>query len=235
MAFFLFGKKKKRSTRKKKGLGRKPPAALLRKCRKLKIKTTMRKGRSRVYRKISVLKKLVAKKMRKHRKGRKARKSRRRVVRYRFGFGSRGSRFGADFSNAGPSNYGYNQSVVQTPGILSQSSQMVNSATNANRPSGLGLPGEFVPTYGVNRKFFTEDVPTQVGPNWNFMGQPDGTSYGVGGPFYRFTKPAAAGAFGRRTRRFGRGGCGTPLMKRDASGKCVYKKLKRKSKMFRGL
>ena len=110
----------------------------------------------------------------------------------------RRSRFGSaigDFSNAGPSNYGYNQKVKQYPGTLSQSSQMVTSSTNQYRPTGLGLPGEYIPTYGVNRPFFTESVPTQVGPNWNFMGQPDGTMYPVGGPFVGYRSPA----FGKET------------------------------------
>ena len=216
MAFFLFGKKKKaakRSTRKKGS--KKPPAALLRKCRKLKIKCTRKVGGRRVYRKTSLLKKLISKKMRKG--------TRRSTRRRSAGFGRRRvSRFGAvgDFSNAGPSSYGYNQSVVQKPGILNQSSQIVTAATNGSRPSGLGLPGEYVPTYGVGRPFFNETVPTQVGPNWNFMGQPDGTAFAVGGPFVGYRAPAS---FGRRARRFGGGGCGSPYLKRDASGKCVRK------------
>lgn len=54
---FLFGKKRKmRKTTKK------PPAALLKKCRKYRIKTTMKKGGKKVYRKVSVLKKLIKKK-----------------------------------------------------------------------------------------------------------------------------------------------------------------------------
>jgi hypothetical protein len=224
MAFFLFGKKRKaakRSTRKKGA--KKPPAALLRKCRKLKIKCTRKVGGRRVYRKTSLLKKLVSKKMRKSRKGGRRSTRRRSTHRRSVGFGRRRiSRFGAvgDFSNAGPSSYGYNQGVVQKPGILNQSSQIVTAATNGSRPSGLGLPGEYVPTYGVGRPFFNETVPTQVGPNWNFMGQPDGSAYAVGGPFVGYRAPAS---FGRRSRRFGGGGCGSPYLKRDASGKCVRK------------
>jgi len=202
MAFFLFGKKKKKSRKM-----RKPPAAVLRKCRKLKIKCTKKMGRKRVYKSVAVLKKLIAKKM-KMKKKKVHRKSRKvhRKIRFGFGFGSKSkSRFGAtgDFSNSGPADYGYNQAVVQKPGILSQSSQMVSSSTNDARPTGLGLPGEYIPTYGVNRPFFGEGVPTQVGPNWNFMGQPDGTAFAVGGPFNRYTSPAT---FGRIKRRFGGSG-----------------------------
>lgn len=196
MATFLFGKKKRRTTRKKGS--RKPPASLLRKCKKLKIKCTRKVGNRRVYRKTSILKKLVSKKMKMHRrKGRKVHR-RRRVHRRSTGFGRiRKSRFGADFSNAGPSNYGYDQKVIQNPGILNQSSQIVTATTNDSRPTGLGLPGEFVPTYGVGRPFFNETVPTQVGPNWNFMGQPDGSAFAVGGPFVGYKLPASFGR-GRR-------------------------------------
>jgi len=276
MAFFLFGKKR-RSTRKK-ASPKKPPAKILRMCKKLKIKCTMKRGGKRVYRKVSVLKKLISRK-----KGRKARKTvRRRSVRRSFGFGfgaahntprtpaqptldtpripelpdtttprtpamsienyvknfcnGAGYKFGArrgrgrshfgfgaegDFSNAGPAGYGYNQPVVQKPGILNQSSQIVTSSTNDARPSGLGLPGEYVPTYGVYRPFFGENVPTQVGPNWNFMGQPDGSAFAVGGPFNRYVAPASFGRRGRR--RFGGGGCGSPFLTRNADGKCVFK------------
>ena len=321
MAFFLFGKK--RSTRKKTS-PKKPPAKILRMCKKLKIKCTVKRGSKRVYRKVSVLKKLISRKMKKACKGSKtahrtkSRKVRRSVsfgssshtradctpslkklwpfgadfgpvppgmtqatpdqietirycdnngffpppsgtgpgnwptidsdikklckdsatnlgrrrgrghrsVRGRFGFGE-----ASDFSNAGPAGYGYNQPVVQKPGILDQSSQIVSSSTNGSRPPGLGLPGEYTPTYGVYRPFFGENVPTQVGPNWNFMGQPDGSAFAVGGPFNRYLAPAS---FGRRGRReFGGGGCGSTFMKRDSRGKCVFKsksELKEKAK-----
>ena len=225
MAFFLFG-----NSRKKRTSIKKPPAAILRKCKKFKIKCTMKKGGKRVYRKTSILKKLISKKMRKMRKRNKKNRKVRRKVRFGFGFGSvkvsRKSRFGAagDFSNSGPANYAYNQPVVQKPGILNQSSQIVTARTNDTRPTGLGLPGEYTPTYGVYRPFFGENVPTQVGPNWNFMGQPDGTAFAVGGPFNRYTAPASFGRRGRRVRRFGGGGCGSPLYTRDpVTGKCVYK------------
>jgi hypothetical protein len=214
MAFFLFGKKR-RSTRKK-ASPKKPPAKILRMCKKLKIKCTVKRGGKRVYRKVSVLKKLISRKKGRKTVSRSAGFGARRRHKARFGFGAE-----ASFSNAGPAGYGYNQPVVQKPGILNQSSQIVSSSTNDARPSGLGLPGEYLPTYGVYRPFFGENVPTQVGPNWNFMGQPDGSAFAVGGPFARYTAPAS---FGRRGRRgFGAGGCGSPLLTRDANGKCVFK------------
>ena len=55
MGFFSFGKKRKLHKR-----SRKPPAALLKKCRKHHIKTTMKKGGKKVYRKVSILKKLLS-------------------------------------------------------------------------------------------------------------------------------------------------------------------------------
>ena len=193
MGFFSFGKRKaKRST---KGRGRKPPAAILKKCKKLRIKVLIKKGKKRVYRKISLLKKLIKRKMKSkktHRKSRKSHRKTRKVVRRRFGFGS------APFSN-NVANYGYNQPVVQNLGNLPQTNQYVTAASNDLRPPELTLSQKDVPTMGVYRPFFGEQVPTQVGPrDLMFMGQPDGTSFPVGVPFARFTTP-----FGRRrkTRR----------------------------------
>jgi hypothetical protein len=57
------------------------------------------------------------------------------------------------------------------------------------------LDEAFVPAFGTFRPFFTEKVPTTVGPSWNFMGQPDGTLYPVGGPFNRYT------SYGKRRRK----------------------------------
>ena len=58
---FLFGKKRK-ATRKSRKVNKKPPAKILRMCKKLKIKTTVKRGKRRVYKKVSVLKKLIARK-----------------------------------------------------------------------------------------------------------------------------------------------------------------------------
>jgi len=60
-SLFGFGKRRRRSA--KKG-GRKPPSALLKKCRKLRVKTTVKRGSKRVYKKVSVLKKLCSRKVR---------------------------------------------------------------------------------------------------------------------------------------------------------------------------
>ena len=57
MLEFLFGKKRKTS-RKVKG---KPPAKMLKMCRRLKIKATKKLGSHRVYKSQAVLKKLIAK------------------------------------------------------------------------------------------------------------------------------------------------------------------------------
>jgi len=178
---FSFGKKR-RTVKKVKSMKR-PPARLLKMCKKYKIKCTRKVGRKRVYKSVTVLKRQLRKKM-KHRKVRKVRKVRR--VRRKFHFGG----------NAAPitpvSNYGYNQSVPKASGVLSQSSQVVTASNNINRPPGFGLEQASLPTYGVYRPFFTENVPTTVGPSWNFMGQPDGSLFPVGGPFSRYT------SFGKR-------------------------------------
>ena len=133
MGLFSFGKKRKKVSRKK--LIRKPPAALLKRCRKHHIKTTMKKGGRRVYRKVSLLKKLLKKKMRKARKSRKSRKVTRKAHRKvyrrrRMGFGLDGSVFNK------PDNFGYNQKVQQSPGILSQTISTVNAVPTINKFSG---------------------------------------------------------------------------------------------------
>ena len=187
MGFFSFGKRKK-SKRSTKGLGRKPPAAILKKCKKLRIKVLVKKGKKRVYRKLSLLKKLIKRKMKKSKRSKRSKKSK-RVLRRRFGFGS------AAFSN-NVQNYGYNQPVVQNLGSLPQTNQYVTSASNDLRPPELSLSQSDAPIMGVYRPFFGEQVPTQVGPrDLMFMGQPDGTSFPVGGPFAKFTTP-----FGRKRR-----------------------------------
>ena len=195
MGLFSFGKKRKKVSRRK--LIRKPPAALLKRCRKHHIKTTMKKGGRRVYRKVSLLKKLLKKKMRKLRKARKT--TSRKVARRKFcrrrrtGFGLDGSVF------TKPDNFGYNQQVQQSPGTLSQTISTVNEKNNFSRPEGFTFQDGQLPAYGVFRDFFGESVPTQVPANYNFMGQQDGSYMPVGAPFQRYTKP---NSFGKKLRRY---------------------------------
>jgi hypothetical protein len=87
MGFFLFGKKR-RSTRKK-ASPKKPPAKILRMCKKLKIKCTVKRGNKRVYRKTSILKKLISRKkaLKIRRKTRRKTRKVRRVSRRSVGFG----------------------------------------------------------------------------------------------------------------------------------------------------
>jgi hypothetical protein len=188
--FFSFGKKKRtlRSTKK----SRKPPAALIRMCKKHGIKCTRKVGRKRVYKSVSVLKKQLRRK-KNLKKKKKSKSVKRKSVRRKSA--RRSFRFGDAASFTPASNYGYNQSVPQAAGVLSQSSQVVTAANNANRPPGFGVDPAALPIYGVYRPFFTENVPTSVGPSWNFMGQPDGSLYPVGGPFSGYT------SFGKRRRR----------------------------------
>jgi len=78
---FEFGKKRRHRSRTKKSSVRKPPASLLKLCKKHHIKTTKKVGNRRVYKKIGVLKKQLRRKMSKRRKMRKVHR-RRRVARF---------------------------------------------------------------------------------------------------------------------------------------------------------
>ena len=187
--FFGFGKRRKNKTKQ----SQKPPARLIKMCRKHKIKCTRKVGHRRVYKSITVLKRQLHKKMKMLKKKRSVKKTvkpkKKRSVKRRFHFGN-----AAAFIQ--PSNYGYNQKVEQAQGTLSQSSQVITPETNINRPPGFGVDTNSLPINGVYRPFFTEQVPTQVGPNSiGFMGQPNGSLYPVGGPFNKFT------SFGKRSRR----------------------------------
>ena len=194
MRLFSFGKNIKRKVSKK------PPSSIIKKCKKLKIKITKKVGNRRVYKKLSVLKKLIKLKM-KVRKSRKGKRKGGRIKR-RFRFGS--VDLSPDDFNQ-PKNYGYNNEVKQSPGVLSQSSMVVNNLNKNERPGDFKLDDSTGDVYGVYRPFFTEKVPTQIGPNSiGFMGQPDGSLYAVGGPFAGYT------SFGkRRTRRRPRPGPST--------------------------
>jgi hypothetical protein len=170
MAFLLFGKKRKVRRQNKK-----PPAALLRLCKKCRIKIFKHVGKKKVYRAIGLLKRLCAKKAKRMHKTHKikcVRKCRRGRRSMGFGYTS-GSLMGAPFQS--PSNYGYNQPVIQSQQTLSQ--------TNTSS--------------GVNREFFGQQVPTQLPPNWDFMGQPGGQPpVAVGSPFYEYATPISS--FGSR-------------------------------------
>ena len=61
LSFFSFGKKKRRTSKR----NSKPPTRLLKMCKKYRIKVTRKIGRKRVYKKVSVLKKQLRKKIHK--------------------------------------------------------------------------------------------------------------------------------------------------------------------------
>jgi len=205
--FFSFGKKKRKSPKKvkkgvKKVVNRKPPTRLIKACKKFHIKVTKKVGKHRVYKKVSLLKKLLKNKLKRTKKT--VKRVKKHAVKRRFRFGN-----AATFTQ--PSNYGYNQTIKPALGSLSQSSQVATPASNINRPPGFGLDANNLPIYGVYRPFFTEQVPTMVGPNSiGFMGQPDGSLYPVGGPFSRYTSFGKKRKGGRKA-RFGNGG-NPPLM-----------------------
>jgi hypothetical protein len=98
MFTFSFGRKKKRSTKRK--ASKKPSAYLRKMCKKYRIKVTRKVGKRRVYKKVSVLKKQLRKKMKKGHK---------RVQRRR----SRLSRFGGLFSSSTSKKFGKSEGVDQ--------------------------------------------------------------------------------------------------------------------------
>ena len=198
VSFFLFGKKKRIV---KKKSTKKPSVLICKMCKRLKIKITKKIGGRRVYKSVTVLKKQIKRKMKKIKKIKK-----KKVTRFGFSFGSvnkRRSRFGsgAPFNN-NTVGYDFNKPVVQYPGTLAQTSQVITSSTNAIRPSSMQLKDNSSDIYGVNRMFFNESVPTQVPPNWNFMGQPDGSAYPAGAPFYGYKTPFGRYKSTRRRRKF---------------------------------
>ena len=187
---FSFGKRRRTVKRTvKRSTTKRPPAALRKLAKKYRVKISLKRGHRRVYKKITVIKREIKKKMRKMRKMRKV-KSNRKPQRksHRFQFGN------ANFPFQQPKDYGYHQKVEQYPGTLSQSGSYVTNRNNINRPPGMGLSSNSIPTLGTYARFFTEKVPRVVGPNGTgFMGQPDGTLYAVGSPFYRYTKRPSTG------------------------------------------
>ena len=199
---FSFGKRKR--SKKKVQRGRKPPAAILRACKKLKIRTTKKVGKKRVYKKVSVLKRLISKKKKTlkrkmKKKVKKVHHRRRRSHRRSARFGNNQMSLAQGAFYTDKKDFGFNQSVMQTPGILNQSASIVTSTNNINRPAGLGLPDSSIPVYGVCRPFFTECVPTQVGPrDLGFVGQSDGTMFAIGGPFDGYKTPVSTSSFGKR-------------------------------------
>jgi hypothetical protein len=195
----FFGKKRKTKRSVKKGKkSRKPPARLIKLCKKYKIKCTKKVGKKRIYKSVTVLKKQLRRKMKSRKVRRAAFGKNKRNLFGKRRRGVRRTRFGNVASTAAStlpvSNYGYNNAVPKAAGVLSQSSQVVTEANNMNRPPGFGVEPSQLPIFGVYRPFFTENVPTTVGPSWNFMGQPDGSLFPVGGPFNKFTK------FGKKRR-----------------------------------
>ena len=222
---FSFGKKKRRVSRSK--LMKKPPARLLSICKRYKVKSTKKSGRRRVYKSIAVLKKECLKKaMAVLKKLKKAKKSPRRRRSSSFGLRRR-RRSGFGLSGApfvNPEKYGYNQAVQQSPQTLSQSSSVVDDKMNNSRPDNMKLAAGEVPTYGVYRNFFGQDVPTQLPPEWNFMGQPDGSLYPVGAPFQRYTTPITS--FGKKRRYNVAGSPCNKLHKRvcQSNPNCSYSK-----------
>lgn len=60
---FLFGKKKRSVKKRNVGKGRKPPANIIRQCKRYRIKVTRKVGRRRIYKSITLLKRQIKKRM----------------------------------------------------------------------------------------------------------------------------------------------------------------------------
>ena len=183
MGIFSFSTKKRVVLKKH---VKKPPANIIKQCKKYKIKITVKRGSKRIYKKLSILKKQIKKARKKSKK--KVRKTvrKRRYIRRNFRFGS------APFVKS--EKFGYDEKEKASLGILDQSISMVTQKNNINRPPGFGLEPNMIPTYGTYAPFFGEKIPKVIPPNWNFMGQPDGSLYPVGAPFSRYT----TAAFGKK-------------------------------------
>ena len=174
-------KKKKRSSAKSKKLT-KLPKKLLYICKKLKIKTKSSNGKYKsvkslkasCLKRIKVLKKRMLKKVVK-RKVVKRKVSKRRVSRRKEGVGHSGKvyRFGqvGPYVRDDPSN-GYSGNSSSYPGVLPVTSQMDPSK---------GI-------YGINKRFFDENVPGVLPPEWYGNYQPDGSYIPTGYPFEAYSK-----------------------------------------------
>jgi hypothetical protein len=172
-SIFTFGKKKRRSLKKKsKVVSVKLPKKLLSICKKLKVKVTVKRGTKKVYKSLKVLKKECLKKikvLKKKYSKKSTRKSTTRSTR-RVRTLRRGARFGGSLVNTSSKyssvvpNNGYSQDVYQNPGINIQSST----------PNG------------VYKEFFGAKVPGVLPPEWDYLKQPDGSSVAVGSPFYSY-------------------------------------------------
>ena len=198
MEYFSFGKKKKTKSCKQ------PPVALLNLAKKYRVKTKVKYNNRLVYKHTSVIKRQIKKRISALKKS------------------SRSSNFGFAPFKSNPKSYGYHQKIRSFPGALSQTSSVVTLKNNINRPPGTGLNSKYIPTYGTYARFFTEKVPRVVGPrSIGFMGQPDGSLYAVGSPFYRYTRSNSFGGdldFGLRGFRSVAGAArGASTLKKGAS------------------
>jgi hypothetical protein len=78
---------------------------------------------------------------------------------------------------------------------------------NLQRPEGMKLSTDELPINGVCRQFFNECVPTQIAPEWNFMGQEDGTYIGTGYPYYNGAPKVSFGKKKRPYRKSSKNAC----------------------------
>ena len=189
LSLFGFGKRRRRSTKsrksaKKGGRGRKPPAALLKMCKKYRVKTTVKRGTKRVYKKARLLKKLcMRKKKMMLKKKKKVSKKSRKVRRTRR---VRRSRFGGEINPyTMKMSFGENQ---QVPNTYKQKALFGN---------------EYAPNIKANKALFGNINPYTMkmsfGSNCASKYQP---SMAFGKRRGKLTKPAAMQAFKQFYRRY---------------------------------
>jgi hypothetical protein len=213
MGFFGFGKKKR--TTRRKTVSKKPPARLIRICKKYRVKATRKVGGKRVYKSIKVLKKLCLKKAyalkKKLMKMAKSKKGSKKTTRRR-----RKSRFGEDDEEEEDMSFGHRRSRFgQTMGGAIKESAKV-AATNMG-PVLVPKMGANVEMMGIGPRLrnFYDDCQAR---NGHYVAPSCTTSlrFGkrrrVGAKASRKTAMKAFSAFfkrhcaGRRGSRFGSGG-----------------------------
>ena len=185
---------------------KKPPKKLLYICKKLKVKTTTKRGSKRVYKSVSTLKRACLKKIKNLKKkyysfGKRTRRRTKRKVSKRkvsrrttvmkggvghmgklYSYGKKTSRFGtpAPFSS-NQGNFGYNDPYP------------TNSGVNYYTTQGSGF----------YKPFFGADVPAVIPPEWDCNRQPDGSCVPVGSPFLPNNFGNKKVKFGKKNTNFG--------------------------------
>jgi len=148
MGLFDFGKKRRMSKRSK--VHHKPPARLLSICKKYRVKATTKSGGKRVYKKVSVLKKLCLKKAMAHRKKLIALKKKQMMKRSR-----RGSKKMPKRRRRGSKKVSRRRRRVMRRGGLDSSEFGLRRRSGFGEYTGMGEEEEMtgVPAFGLRRRY----------------------------------------------------------------------------------